>query len=109
MKHTLICLASVLAFAACGVESPPTTESPATEDSSTVTQSSRSQAPTVEATSDPDPAPIIGTCSTRSLGSCKGQPINTVCSISPRRLWCLPAQELPDGEIFCLCQSQSTI
>lgn len=95
MKFQLICLTSVLALAACAVDSSPSTKDPAVDDG--------------EAAQSLDSLSLKGTCSTLSPGFCSGQAINTTCSLSPRRLWCLPAQELPNGDIFCLCQAQSTI
>jgi hypothetical protein len=104
MKFQLICFASVLALAACGVDSSPSTTDPAVDDP----EAAQPQGDPEASTQGFDSLSIKGTCSTLSPGFCSGQAINTTCSLSPRR-WCLPAQELPNGDIFCLCQAQSTI
>jgi hypothetical protein len=57
-----------------------------------------------------DVAPLVQRplCSTSSFGVCSGAAQGFVCHIGPL-LRCLPAQDLPDGGVFCLCQAQSSI
>jgi hypothetical protein len=95
MKKLAMCLALVLA--ACGVDAADP------GDDAAPTSSSESEL------SAPAPAVIPpARCAPQSPGLCANAAFGTTCRLSPR-LSCLPADELPDGEILCNCQSQSTI
>jgi hypothetical protein len=108
MKRLIKCLAPLLVLVACGVESPDIIEStPSTQS----VESSTPVAPEASTTTaEPDkvgaPQSLLDTCAAISPGICSNASIGEFCGIGPR--WCLPAQDLPDGSIFCLCQSQAT-
>lgn len=86
MNKLITCLVMTWLVTACGTEQPDPMEQ-------TSTQAEKS--------------PLFpGQCAPQSLGVCSNATIGAFCT---PRLRCLPAQELPDGGIFCLCQSQSTI
>jgi len=103
MKQLALCLAPILAFVACGVDSSEVTEtSPSHEEMNTAPSENSELTPGAGSPS------LLGACSTRSPSPCAGATIGSVCHISPTR-WCLPSNELPDGSILCGCQTQSTI
>jgi hypothetical protein len=81
---------------ACGVETASPTE--ATE---TTTEDLAAPQPPVPA--------AVPACSTLSLPPCRGVTVGQLCSSSPHRLWCLPANDAPDGGVICACQAVSTI
>lgn len=102
MEKLIKCLAPFLVLVACGVDSPDVMEAALSTPSGELDVRPMTAGPDEVA----PPPSVLSTCSASSPGICSGASIGEACGIGP--VWCLPAQDLPDGTAFCICQSQST-
>jgi len=97
-------LVPLLFLVACGVESAEDVGRTPSPSSAEIEEASTARS---ELNGSEPPSLLVETCAASSLGGCANARVGTVCGTAPAR-WCLPAQELPDGSMFCRCQSHST-
>jgi hypothetical protein len=103
MEKLIKCLVPFLVLVACGVDSPDVIEAaPSTPSGELEVRSTARADPEAVAA----PPSLLSTCAASSPGICSGASIGESCGLGP--LWCLPAQDLPDGSTFCICQSFAT-
>jgi len=105
MKKLVMCLAPILIFVACGVDSQDTTEDDPAPPS--VEQSERTSAAADHVASSVNNAlpPTFGPCSPGSQGTCSGETLGTVCGSNPT-LFCLPARTVPSSGNLCRCAAR---
>ena len=89
MKQLALCLASLLALAACSVDDP---------DATAIDPPAHSVEPAARVA----PEVGFGPCSPGSQGTCSGQILGTVCGTDPTR-FCLPVQ---DAGNLCRCAAR---